>query len=318
MDITVSIVMLVYNHERFLAQALDSVLMQKVNFRYELIVGEDCSPDKSREILRSYEEKFGSSLIPLYREKNMGMNRNMNDCLAHCHGKYIAFLEGDDFWTDPYKLQKQVDFLEQHPDYMVVYTAYETVDIHGKTTEVMRQWKDFHEYTLSDFEEYLLPGQTGTMMIAAERQKEEWLKMQRIPAEYYRIPGDRTCLITFLKEGRIAVLPDCMSAYRFYIEEGGTNWTSQNRSENQNWLLKNYMIILALERCANKMGLSCDLFAGRRKHYKYAKDYRQMGLISRKREWGLKLAMGLAEPHKLRLLQSIRLLERISQRGSAR
>ena len=87
----VSIVMLVYNHERFIGQALDSILMQSTSFDYELIIGEDCSTDHSKEIIQKYEEKFKGKMRAIYRNKNIGAAKNFVDCLRRCKGEYIAF-----------------------------------------------------------------------------------------------------------------------------------------------------------------------------------------------------------------------------------
>lgn len=108
--ITVTIISLTYNHEKYIAQALESILMQKVNFTYEIVVGEDCSKDRTREILIQYAEKHPDKFHLLLHEKNIGAAKNQNKVFENCKGKYIAMLEGDDYWTDPYKLQKQVDF----------------------------------------------------------------------------------------------------------------------------------------------------------------------------------------------------------------
>lgn len=308
MDITVSIVMLVYNHERFLAQALDSILMQKVNFAYELIVGEDCSPDKSREILKSYEKKFGPALVPLYRQKNLGSKKNLKDCLNHCRGKYIAFLEGDDFWTDVGKLQKQVDFLESHPDYTAVYSGYVTTDIHGDVQETVRRWNVFHEYTREDFEHFDLPGQTGTMMISSRQIRSMGEKGQRLMIRYGWIPADTLCILLYLKAGKIGVMPDCMSAYRYYLEQNGTNWSSQHEGNAKNMLLYYYVMQIGLERFSHKMEFPIDLYENRRGYYAKVTQYKNWGIIGPRREAVLKLAMMMVEPRKIRLYRDRELL----------
>lgn len=308
MDITVSIVMLVYNHGRFLAQALDSVLMQKVNFAYELIVGEDCSPDNSREILKSYEEKFGPALVPLYRQKNLGSKKNMQDCMNHCRGKYIAFLEGDDFWTDAGKLQKQVDFLESHSDYTAVYSGYVKADIHGDIQENVRQWDVFHEYTREDFEHFDIPGQTGTMMISARQMFMLWEKAKRLLIRYSWIPLDRLCILFYLSTGRIGVLPDCMSAYRYYLEQNGTNWSSQHEGNAKNMLLYYYVMQVGVERFSHKLEYPVDLYEIRRGYYARVTQYKNWGIIGPRREALLKLAMMMVEPHKVRLYCDRKLL----------
>ena len=116
-----SVVFITYNHERYIRQALDSVLMQKTDFPFEIVVGEDCSTDHTRDILNEYKEKYPDQIRLLYREKNLGRpTLNVYQTAMECKGKYMAFLEGDDFWTDPEKLQKQVRFLEEHDEYEAV------------------------------------------------------------------------------------------------------------------------------------------------------------------------------------------------------
>ena len=111
----VSVHMITYNHERFIAQAIESVLMQETDFSVELIIGEDCSTDGTRQIVKDYARKYPNIIRPLLHEQNLGSNNNCVSVLKACRGKFIALLEGDDYWTDPRKLQKQVRFMEEHP-----------------------------------------------------------------------------------------------------------------------------------------------------------------------------------------------------------
>ncbi|MDW7711228.1 MAG: glycosyltransferase [Deferrisomatales bacterium] len=136
----VSVLMLVYNHERYLAQALDSVLAQKTPFPVEIVVGEDCSTDRSREILASYARSYPGRVRPLLRERNLGMIGNLVDTYRSCTGRYVALLEGDDYWTAEDKLETQVALLEAQPglsssfhDVTVVYedTAREPHRFHS-------------------------------------------------------------------------------------------------------------------------------------------------------------------------------------------
>jgi glycosyltransferase involved in cell wall biosynthesis len=117
----VSVLMLAYNHEKFIAQALDSVLMQQVDFNYEIVIGEDCSTDNTREILIRYQQEYPDKIRLLLPEKNLGMHDNFIQTFKACRGDYIALLEGDDYWTSPYKLQKQVDLLDAHADYTICF-----------------------------------------------------------------------------------------------------------------------------------------------------------------------------------------------------
>ena len=120
----VSVDMITYKHEAYIAQAIEGVLMQETNFEYDLIIADDCSPDKTEEIVKNIIATHPKGHIIKYfrHEKNIGMNQNGLFAVQQCKGKYIALCEGDDYWTDPLKLQKQVDFLEVNHDYGLVHT----------------------------------------------------------------------------------------------------------------------------------------------------------------------------------------------------
>lgn len=113
-----------YNHESYIRQCLDGFVMQKTNFRFEAIVHDDASTDGTAAIVREYAEKYPNIIMPIfetdnqYSKKDGSLDRIM---MEHMKGKYIAFCEGDDYWTDPLKLQKQVDLLEDNPDYGMVF-----------------------------------------------------------------------------------------------------------------------------------------------------------------------------------------------------
>ena len=112
----VSVHMTTYNHEGFIRQAIEGVVMQETDFEYELVIGEDCSTDRTREICFEYQKKHPTKIRVLWSESNLwhiGGNHKRVD--VRCRGKYIAYCEGDDYWTDPKKLQKQVEYMESHP-----------------------------------------------------------------------------------------------------------------------------------------------------------------------------------------------------------
>ncbi len=118
----VSVIMTTYNHSRFIAQAIDSVLSQKTNFPIELIIGEDCSTDNTRQICLDYQQKDPTIIRLFLPEENVGFLRNYGQLLKLCRGKYIAIISGDDYWCDSTKLQKQYDCLEQKEGYGFVRT----------------------------------------------------------------------------------------------------------------------------------------------------------------------------------------------------
>ena len=138
-EILVSIQCLVYNHEPYLRQCLDGFVMQKTNFRFEAIVHDDVSTDGSAAIIREYAEKYPDIIKPIYETENQyskqdgSLSRIMN---AACRGKYIAMCEGDDYWIDPLKLQKQVEILEKNPEIGMIYTGFDTINEKGDVANV--------------------------------------------------------------------------------------------------------------------------------------------------------------------------------------
>ncbi|MBI5189392.1 MAG: glycosyltransferase [Nitrospirae bacterium] len=153
----VSVHTITYNHEKYVAQSLDSILMQEADFEYEIVIGEDCSTDRTRDIVLDYQRRYPDRVRVLPRDKNLGMHRNWADTYRNCRGEYIAVLEGDDFWTSPHKLQKQADFLDANPDFAACFHnadyLYEDGSIQGKKVvpRGMRQVSTLDDIVLGNF-----------------------------------------------------------------------------------------------------------------------------------------------------------------------
>lgn len=146
-----------YNHEIFIERAINSVLAQKCSFLFEILIADDCSTDNTREILKAYYEKHPDKIKLFLAEKNIGVNKSASDLYKNCKGKYIAFLEGDDYWNNENKLQKQIDFLEQNPEYMgcfhdaeIVSTPEADVLKHNQYHQEYKYYSQFNRYH-SDF-----------------------------------------------------------------------------------------------------------------------------------------------------------------------
>lgn len=118
----VSVAVITYNQEKTLPQTLDSILMQKGDFQLEIVVGEDCSSDGTRQVVVDYQRRFPDIVKPVLQPENRGIMGNAADTFLACSGQYINMIAGDDYWIDEYKLDKQVKFLESHPDYGLVTT----------------------------------------------------------------------------------------------------------------------------------------------------------------------------------------------------
>ena len=132
----VSVKMITYNHAPYIAEAIEGVLQQKTDFPFELVIGEDCSTDGTQEIVFDYQKKYPDIIRVITSNKNVGAHKNGIRTEKACRGKYIAFCEGDDYWHHPRKLQKQVDFLERHPEYGLIHS-----DVDGNYVETGQKIK---------------------------------------------------------------------------------------------------------------------------------------------------------------------------------
>lgn len=130
----VSVCCTTFNHEPYIAEAIDGFLMQETEFPFEILIRDDCSTDKTASIVKEYAEKYPSLIKPVFEKENTYSKgvKPMPQLFKLATGKYIALCEGDDYWTDPLKLQKQVDFLEESEDYVITYTSAEGFDENGK------------------------------------------------------------------------------------------------------------------------------------------------------------------------------------------
>jgi glycosyltransferase involved in cell wall biosynthesis len=126
---------LAYNHERFVRQAVEGALMQQCSYPFEIVVCDDCSTDNTREVCLNLQKEYPGKIRLLLNERNKGVINNYFDVMRQCRGKYIADCAADDYWTDPLKLQKQADILEQREDVVLVFSDWK--DLFEKTGKIM-------------------------------------------------------------------------------------------------------------------------------------------------------------------------------------
>ena len=136
--IKVSVLVLTYNHEKFIGAALDSVLAQRTTFDWELLVSEDFSTDRTREILSAYQRRFPDRIRLLLSERNLRRMEVLTRGIRASRGEFIALLDGDDYWTDPGKLQLQVEYLETHPDCVACF--HNALVVHEDGSRSPREW----------------------------------------------------------------------------------------------------------------------------------------------------------------------------------
>lgn len=218
----VSICSITYNHAPFIRQCLDGFLMQQTNFPIEIIINDDCSTDGTTEIIREYAEKYPDKIFPVYQKENQysqgGRGMFQKFVFPKARGKYIALCEGDDYWTDPLKLQKQVDFLEAHPDYsMCFHKATIQVEDNVFSSDLYSPLSQ-REYFVEDIisTKYRIP--TASILARAEVCK-------TIPHHPNFSVGDVLIHANAFVHGRVFCLDSCMSVYRRH----SGSWTATMR-----------------------------------------------------------------------------------------
>lgn len=301
----ISIIMLVYNHERFLEKALESVLLQETKNDYELIIGEDASKDTSSEIIKKYEKLFKNKIKPIYRKKNVGMLKNLLDCLNYVTGDYIAFLEGDDYWSDSYKLQRQVEFLDNNLDYIGVAHNFEIRGVKDELLTISNEIDRDREYTINHYNKGEMFAQTSTWMIrniiSDVRKKHIGLIIRNI-----WIPMDALITCIFMSYGKLMILKENMSVYHYYIEENGDNWSSKYEREAKGNFLYFYLINIGKEHVAKKLNLNADLM-----HTKVEIFWQSRGQRHKTSGHSFYFLMQgflmfLIEPHKIKMIKRIK------------
>ena len=220
--IDVSIVVAVYNHENYIKQALDGILMQKVNFEYEVLIGEDCSTDNSRNILKELESELPANFHIFFREKNYGALGNFLDLYHKTNGRYFIALEADDYWTYNLKLQKQFDFLENNTDYISVAHNTQVVDKNGNPVSYNYAECKQEDYSFDDFLKGILPGQTTTKL-TRNYYKYHIIKGSNLDVGEY--PGDQREAFLLCVNGKVRCIQEKWSAYRMVIK-GGSSYTA--------------------------------------------------------------------------------------------
>ena len=217
---TLSIHCITYNHEKFIAQAMDGFLMQKTTFDFEIVVGEDCSTDNTRRILLEYKEKHPDKIKLLLNEKNLGMQQNGMQTGAACTGKYLAICEGDDYWTDPLKLQKQVDFLEANPNFAI---CFHNVEVKHEDGETQSYLSNSNQKQVTTFEDLAAENYIHTVSCVFRKpffEFPEWF--------YESAVGDWVTHLLNAEHGKIAFIDEVMAVYR--VHKGGV-WSMQDLVE---------------------------------------------------------------------------------------
>jgi glycosyltransferase involved in cell wall biosynthesis len=238
-DFHLSVCMITYNHEKYIRDAIEGVMIQKTDFDYEIIIANDCSSDNTDNLVNEYIQNHskGSSIKYYRQDNNIGAIPNFIFALNQCTGKYIALCEGDDYWTDPYKLQKQVDFLEANLDYSACFHLTKNIYQNNSKESFIYPKKHGRKDTYY-FEDMLKDNYINTCSIMYR-----WQFYDKTLPKWINggITGDYPLHLLHSVCGKIKLIPEVMSCYR--IHSSGV-WSSKRTSaftifEYRIWLFNN-------------------------------------------------------------------------------
>ncbi len=228
----VSIHLITYQHASYISQCLENLLNQETQFEYEIVIGEDASTDGTRDICKKYAERHKDRIRLFLRNRTESVfNRNgktiyFNGKLTSsaCRGKYIAFCEGDDYWTDDRKLSKQIKFLEENEQYSGVFSNYSVI---GENGDIIKE--RFFEFSDRDFSQYeIMAYQTPKTLTAMV--KSEFLPRE-IPEQYFKVKNGDLFLFSMISEGgAFRFINEIQGAYRVH---GGGIWSASNAIEKR-------------------------------------------------------------------------------------
>lgn len=222
--ILVSVITLAFNHEEYIRQCIESIVSQKTNFKFELIIHDDASTDKTADIIREYQEKYPDIVKPILQKENQysrGGNIGERFLYPMAQGKYFAECEGDDYWCDPNKLQKQVDFLETHPEYSSC--VHKCKQFNCLTNLFVNSFPQVNTECDFSTEEIILGGGGlfGTNTVVYCRDS-----LQDMQKNFWKLSpvGDYPLALSIATKGKVHYFPDEMSVYRIFVKG---SWSSR-------------------------------------------------------------------------------------------
>ena len=248
-DVLVSVIIMAFNHEKYILKSLESVLNQKTNFTFEIILGEDESSDKTREICIGFAKKYPNKirLILHSRENVIKINGhptgrfNFMCCLKKANGKYIALCDGDDYWIDPLKLQKQVDFLENNEEYCGCFHKTLTINETDKKPKLF-PFREYNKqiFTFKDTISKKALFHTSSFVFRAEKRvySDDFMSIQSL---------DMVLFSTIAKSGNLFLIDDFMSVYRVNAN-GVTRSINHQRYHENRIILMDYLMTIAEEK----------------------------------------------------------------------
>ncbi len=226
-DIKVSVICNVYNHEKYVRDALEGFVKQNTNFAFEVLVHDDASTDKSADIIREYEKKYPDIIKPVYQTENQyskhdGTIKRIQ--VGRTQGKYVAFCEGDDYWTDSNKLQKQYGFMETHPEYSLCVHSSQRLNMLNGNMENYFFTKDDRDVSIED----IIIEKHGRIFQFSSIFTRTYIWKKMATVNLGMPIGDYPLAVFCAYNGKVRMLADCMSVYRWNVLGSWTHCNNNN------------------------------------------------------------------------------------------
>lgn len=269
----VTVLVMTYNHEKFIAQALESALMQRANFDYEILISEDCSTDRTRQIVIDYQKAHPDKIRLLLSEKNIHSNQIVVRGIKAARGEYVALLDGDDYWISPDKLQKQADFLDSHPECSMCF--HNAKIFHETEGRAGGNWTPPGHKEISTLEDIWMGNFIATCSTMFRRDA-----IPEIPAWYDDMfpITDWPLHILHAERGHIGYIDEVMGVYRYHP---GGYYSPLSESKKQQETLKFYR---TMDRNLNYRYSKLVKVAIARYFFEWAEEYESRGDLERMKE----------------------------------
>lgn len=299
-----SVCIFTYNHEKYIAQTVESILAQQTTFDFEIVIGEDHSTDNTRDIIRTYEAKHPGKIRVIYNQVNLGLMKNHINTLLHAKGDYIALIDGDDFLTYPFKFQRQIDFLEQNPQFVLSFHDVNILNIDGTLNE--QTCCGSNTPSVIQFEDVVCRVSIPTLTLVFNKKflrgyPPAWFETLNAP--------DRPFFLLLLDQGPGYYFNECWGVYRKHLHG---HWTSQSYLSQWNTHLKifdavnahfgnKYQQVFQKAEAVIKFHLAIDLLKDKKKDeavetflefYKYCLLHSLVREQQRNIDWFVSLAEG--------------------------
>lgn len=229
MGVLVSVNCITYNHEKYISDAIEGFLMQKTNFDIEILIGEDCSTDNTKKIIEKYIDMYPNKITLITANMNVGAKKNERRLLEGSKGKYIALCEGDDYWTDPLKLQKQANYMENNKQCTLCFHSADIVTATKRKTN--KKIRPYYNNTVSPTEDIIIGGggfcPTQSLMYLKESMDDQ-------PDFFIKSPvGDYPLQMIVSSHGYAYYIDENMSSYRIAVKGSWTQTTSTKEKRLQ-------------------------------------------------------------------------------------